>query len=179
MVFSLNYLLFIFDHFSCKCYELPAWSSLAWEESSLVNTLCINLHYPGTVGTFTICRVERYLTGEGMKPLTCQFATGYSLYHLPHSASVTELSLRLRIKAHEANISVSTAYLQLGIWKLISHLEYVHFIHYTYFHAVAMLNLTTLPGYISAHPLYFTSKIGFLTSRLTCLQYFLFLFCLL
>lgn len=114
-----------------------------------------------------------------MKPLTCQFATGYSLYYLPHSASVTKLSLRLHIKAHEANISVSTAYLQLGIWKLIIHLEYMHFIHYTYFHAVAMFNLTMLWGYSSGDSSYFNSKIYFLTSGLIYLQYFIFLFNLL
>lgn len=114
-----------------------------------------------------------------MEPLTCQFATGYSLYYLPHSASVTKLSLRLRIKAHEANVSVSTAYLQLGIWKLIIHLEYMHFIHYTYFHAVAMLNLTMLSGYISGDSLYLMFKICFLTSGLICLRCFLFLFNLL
>lgn len=114
-----------------------------------------------------------------MKPLTCQFATGYSLYYLPHSASVTKLSLRLHIKAHEANISVSTAYLQLGIWKLIIHLEYMHFIHYTYFHAVAMRNLTMLSGYSSWDPLYFMSKVCLLTSGLICLQYLVFLFYLL
>lgn len=114
-----------------------------------------------------------------MKPLTCQFATGYSLYYLPHSASVTKLSLRLRIKAHEANISVSTAYSQLGIWKLIIYLEYMHFFHYTYFHAVATLNLTMLSGYTGGDPLYFMSKICFLTSGLICLQYSIFLFYLL
>lgn len=31
LVFPLNYLLFIFDHFSWKCCKLPAWISLAWK----------------------------------------------------------------------------------------------------------------------------------------------------
>lgn len=110
-----------------------------------------------------------------MKPLTCQFATGYSLYYLPRSASVTELSLKLHIKAHGDNISVPTAYLQLEIWKLITHLEYMHFIHYTYFHTVATLNPALLSGYISRDLLYFVSKICFLTSGLICLKYFMFL----
>lgn len=145
--------------------------SLERSHPSLVNALCTNPRYPRTVGTFTICRVERYLTGEGMKPLTHQFATGYSLYYLPRSASVTKLSLKLCITAHEANISVSTAHLQLGIWKLIIHLEYMHFIHYTYFQAVAMLNLPMLLGYMSGDSLYFMSKICFLTSGLICLWY--------